>query len=535
MASKKSEGRSFPSSAGSDGYLIEMVRGGDLSAFGELYERHVSVASAVALRNLDNRSDAEDIVAEAFQAVLQSLVSGKGPDTFFRAYLLSTVTRLSHHQNRKAGKIQPSDDVSFLDRLHTEPDPALEEFESRTVTKAFQALPERWQAVLWYLDVEKMKPAAVAPILGLSPNAVSAVALRAREGLRRQYIQAHIGVEPDSNCAKFVAKLGIFIRGGLSRTAEREMRMHLTGCQKCTAAVTELRDVQGTLRAALIPLVTGIPLAAWAGKGAGLSVLGGLAPAKATFVAPFLGQPALVAAVAAAGLGLALGAVGITDHLVPDTRMEQQPSEENPPHHAPSAMPPAPVPSRLPHNSLADTPALPGRPLTPTLEPKPPPAETTSSESPPPPAETTPSESPPPPAETTPSESPSVPSPGSAPPAAPSLGSPAAAAASLREVKHPDGSTSDMQIDFMVGGTAPLGPGKMVFSMGQQAKILESSLRAPEGWSCSLEGQTVATCVTESVQRSDLAFHVTAKWQGGRITFSLSGVGLTTSQFVYNR
>lgn len=69
------------SSAGveSDGHLIGLVRGGDMSAFDELYERHVSVASTVARRNVDNPSDAEDVVAEAFQAVLQSpLRTGAG-------------------------------------------------------------------------------------------------------------------------------------------------------------------------------------------------------------------------------------------------------------------------------------------------------------------------------------------------------------------------------------------------------------------------------------------------------------------------
>src|SRR4029453_18878144 len=161
------------SSAGveSDGHLIGLVRGGDMSAFDELYERHVSVASTVARRNVDNPSDAEDVVAEAFQAVLQSLVVGRGPDNFFRAYLLSTVTRLSHHRNRKAGRSLPSSDDAILDRTLPDPDAVVKAFESHTVAKAFRALPERWQAVLWYLDVERMKPAAGAPPLGLPANA----------------------------------------------------------------------------------------------------------------------------------------------------------------------------------------------------------------------------------------------------------------------------------------------------------------------------------------------------------------------------
>ncbi|WP_224094303.1 sigma-70 family RNA polymerase sigma factor [Arthrobacter sp. StoSoilB13] len=346
------------SSAGveSDGHLIGLVRGGDMSAFDELYERHVSVASTVARRNVDNPSDAEDVVAEAFQAVLQSLVAGRGPDNFFRAYLLSTVTRLSHHRNRKAGRSLPSSDDAILDRTMPEPDAVVKAFESHTVAKAFRALPERWQAVLWYLDVERMKPAAVAPLLGLSANAVSALALRAREGLRRQYLQAHVAEALDSDCAGFASKLGTFIRGGLSRIAERKMRQHLNGCSKCTLALSELKDVQGTMRAVLIPLVTGIPLATLAAKGAGLGVLGGLVPIKAAIVVPAIGQPAVMAMVAVAGLGLALGAVGIVGRLTPDVPMEQLAVETSSSRQESFIGTPAPVPTSNP------SPALPGSP-----------------------------------------------------------------------------------------------------------------------------------------------------------------------------
>ena len=319
MASRKNTNNNSGADVLSDGHYIELVRGGDMSAFDHLYERHISIAAAVARRNVDNPSDAEDVVAEAFQAVLQNLVAGKGPNNFFRAYLLSTVTRLSHHRNRKAGSTLPSSDDAVLDRPLSEPDAAIKAFESDAVAKAFQALPERWKAVLWYLDVERMKPAAVAPILGLSPNAVSALALRAREGLRRQYLQAHVADEHDDECAVYASKLGQYIRGGLSRAASRKMRQHLGGCSKCTHALSELKDVQGSMRAVLLPMVTGVPVALWAGKGAGLGVLGGLAPVKAAIVAPAISQPVMMAVVAAAGLGLALGVSGVAGLFVPET------------------------------------------------------------------------------------------------------------------------------------------------------------------------------------------------------------------------
>jgi hypothetical protein len=76
------------------------------------------------------------------------------------------------------------------------------------------------------------------------------------------------------------------------------------------------------MRAVLLPLVTGIPAALWAGKGAGLGVVGGMVPANAAVAVPALAQPVLMAVIAAAAVGLVLGAVGIVDHLTPDAYVE---------------------------------------------------------------------------------------------------------------------------------------------------------------------------------------------------------------------
>ncbi|WP_200846838.1 sigma-70 family RNA polymerase sigma factor [Arthrobacter sp. 18067] len=503
----------------SDGHLIGLVRSGEMSAFDGLYERHFSIASNVARRNVDNPSDAEDVVAEAFQSVLQSLVAGKGPDTFFRAYLLSTVTRLSHQRNRKAGKVLPSGDESVLDQTLADSDPAISAFESHTVAKAFRALPERWQAVLWYLDVERMKPAAVAPILGLSSNAVSALALRAREGLRRQYLQCHIADQSDEGCAQYVSKLGNFLRGGLSSATERKVREHLHGCSKCTAALAELNDVQGSMRAVLLPLVTGIPVALWAGKGAGLGVLGGMAPAKAALVIPALAKPAVMAIIAAAGVGLVLGAVGIVDHLTPDAYMEERTVETVAPHveNDPKSATPAPAPTRTSAPSPLPTlqpPPVAAAPPDPVQEPSQEPIETAA---------------PVPQPTTTPDPTPS---------AVHSTPAPAKVTGSARRTRSGGYSGTTLDVDFTASGTQPLGNGKAVFSVNQNAWLVEDGVRAPDGWTCTLESRSVLSCVTESVRRDDLHFHVVAGSKRNRddqvLTYTLSGPGIAPNDFSYS-
>ncbi|VXC21534.1 RNA polymerase subunit sigma-70 [Arthrobacter sp. 9V] len=543
-----------------DGKLMELVRSGDLSAFDGLYERHVAVASNVARRNVDNQSDAEDVVAEAFQSVLQSLVSGKGPNTFFRAYLLSTVARLSHQRNLKARKVLPSGDDSVLDQTLADSDAAVGAFESHTVARAFRALPERWQAVLWYLDVERMKPAAVAPILGLSSNAVSALALRAREGLRRQYLQHHVAEQTDIDCSEYASKLGNYIRGGVSKGTARKIREHLDTCPSCTAALAELKDVQGSMRAVLLPLVTGIPASLWAGQGAGLGVAGGMVPGKAalalhSLALPALAQPALMTVIAAAAVGLVMGTVAVVDHMTPDAFREQWavesagvPGEKLP-------VIPTPSPASAPAQSTSIAVAPPVAP--PVAGPVAPPVAAPVAS---PPADAPPVEVPPdvdksgaeepvlqipvePTAAPAPAQAPAplpVTTPSALPSVVPSAPTPAVVNGSVREAGDRESGGTVMDIDFQIAGASPLTAGTAVFSVGKNSWILKNSLRVPEGWTCSFESRSVVSCFTAAVQRTDLSFQLGALSKRGGdgsakdervLTYTLSGPGLVSKRF----
>ena len=53
-----------------DAELISAVRGGDVDAYGALFERHVEAARRLA-RQLVSAGDADDLVSEAFVKVLR--------------------------------------------------------------------------------------------------------------------------------------------------------------------------------------------------------------------------------------------------------------------------------------------------------------------------------------------------------------------------------------------------------------------------------------------------------------------------------
>ncbi|MFF2270409.1 sigma-70 family RNA polymerase sigma factor [Cellulosimicrobium cellulans] len=250
------------SEAFSDAELISAVREGDTSAYGALYERHAAAARTVARQYVRSTADADDVVSDAFARTLSVLQGGGGPDVTFRAYLFTVVRRLSYDLVNGARRTQPTDDertfeTAFGPMASTE-DPTLEGFERSTVTRAYQDLPERWRAVLWYTEVENLSPTEIAPILGLTANGVSALAYRAREGLRQAYLQQHLTSVPAEECRTVNALLGSYVRGGLAKRETARVESHLEGCGDCRALVLELGDVSHGMRAVIAPLVLGV-------------------------------------------------------------------------------------------------------------------------------------------------------------------------------------------------------------------------------------------------------------------------------------
>ena len=279
----------------SDAELILQVRSGDRDAFGVLYERHAAAARALA-RQYVSPADAEDVVADAFSKLFEMLRRGAGPDAGFRPYLYTVVRHRAFDVSRGAARTRPTTDdeiESVLGRVASEEDPALAGFERSVVSKAYFDLPERWREVLWYVLVDDLKPAQVAPVLGLSPNGVSALLYRAKEALRAGYLQQHLTHAPSDTCRSVNPLLGGYVRESLSKRETTKISEHLATCGMCSALVLELHDVAHGMKTVIAPLVLGAGGLALVGAGA---PIGGL----------------VVAAKAGAGAGAAAGAPAAT-------------------------------------------------------------------------------------------------------------------------------------------------------------------------------------------------------------------------------
>jgi len=319
---------------------------------------------------------ADDLTSEAFERTMTVIRGGGGPDVSFRAYIYTAVRRLAYEQTEKGRRTHVTDDFTEFEMPDEVIDPAVTNFERTLVTGAFAGLPERWQAVLWYVEVEGMSPPEVAPLLGLTANGVSALAYRAREGLRQAYLQAHVVAEPArSACEEFRGKLGAYSRDGLASRDQAKVEKHLDTCDECPAILAELRDVGHGMRVIIAPLLLGGAAAAGlalGGSGSSATVAATIvrAPRSAWRTGRVIAAAAAVAAVALVATFLVLTASPSDQPMAASpTSAPASPAVEPRP---PSTPKPTAVPTPAPTTPPARTVPTPGATVPPPAVVEPP-------------------------------------------------------------------------------------------------------------------------------------------------------------------
>jgi RNA polymerase sigma factor (sigma-70 family) len=242
------------SHAPDDAELITLVRAGDRAAFGTLYLRHRASAYHLARRlAAGSNTEQDDLVAEAFRRVLETLLAGRGPDSAFRAYLLTTLRHIAYDKTRQDRRITLIDDLSEADGVPANTvsivftDPAVVACDRALAVTAFAHLPQRLQVVLRHTEIEHRSPAEVAPILDLTPNGVAALAYRARNHLRQEYLQAQLAESSVRRHRAITSRLGAWVRNGLSPRAKARVDAHLQACGDCQALAVELIDINPAL------------------------------------------------------------------------------------------------------------------------------------------------------------------------------------------------------------------------------------------------------------------------------------------------
>lgn len=229
-----------------DVVLLAALRAGDLDAGGALFRRHAGPLRRIATAWAKQPAEGDDLVAETFARVLAIVHAGGGPRDDLRPYLVVTMRNLVSRWSRQRSRVElcetvPESAASGADEL------ALHRSNEKLVWTAYCTLPGRWRTVLWRTEAEGDTPTQVAPLLGLTPNSVAALAMRAREGLRQAYLQVQVPDAEEPVCREPRRRMGAWVRGGLSPRRASVIADHIAGCGACRSVATGLDEANREL------------------------------------------------------------------------------------------------------------------------------------------------------------------------------------------------------------------------------------------------------------------------------------------------
>jgi RNA polymerase sigma-70 factor (ECF subfamily) len=171
--------------------LVRMARGEE-SALGELYDRHARPVFSLALRILQNRADAEDVVQEVFAQVWQQAHRYENERGAVAAWLLM-ITRSRAIDRLRARRARPEsgDEAQAAERLaDAAPMQDLQLLSNEQVAKlrvALGALPDAQRAALELAYYEGLTHAEIAnrlsEPLGTVKTRIRQAVMKLREAL----------------------------------------------------------------------------------------------------------------------------------------------------------------------------------------------------------------------------------------------------------------------------------------------------------------------------------------------------------------
>jgi RNA polymerase sigma-70 factor (ECF subfamily) len=196
-----------------DGQLLEGIAKGDESSLASLYDRYHSLAFGLALRVLNDRGRAEDVVQDAFLSVWRKAGSYAETRGSVKTWL-ATIVRNRAIDVVRGRRESDGDDEAVLLALEDSRPSILEQ-----VTASLDAGVVR--QIVAGLPPEQRHAIALAYFEGLSHSEIAAatqlplgtVKSRIRLGMQRLKAQLlEVGMQPDREATPAIAGIGAMIR-----------------------------------------------------------------------------------------------------------------------------------------------------------------------------------------------------------------------------------------------------------------------------------------------------------------------------------
>jgi DNA-directed RNA polymerase specialized sigma24 family protein len=152
-----------------------------------LYRRHDGFGRAVAFNRGLRGPAIDDVVNEAWTAIVGLLAQGRGPEMNFQGYLARAIGNAAVEAWRKSGQEILTDHHELLDTLHAYPVAPVDDDAIRVAhaRAALGRLPDYQQQILARVFSGRPDYAALAAADDVSVNAVAQRAARAKRALRR--------------------------------------------------------------------------------------------------------------------------------------------------------------------------------------------------------------------------------------------------------------------------------------------------------------------------------------------------------------
>ena len=172
-----------------DAELVELAKGGDVRAYGELVDRYREISFRTAYLIARNGADAEDATQDAFVKAYYALDRFRSAEPF-RPWILRIVSNEARNRRRSAGRRErlalrvverrgPGDAAPSPDAA------AIAQETRRTLVAALEMLPERDREVIACRYLLELSEVETATTLGIRPGTVKSRLSRGLARLRR--------------------------------------------------------------------------------------------------------------------------------------------------------------------------------------------------------------------------------------------------------------------------------------------------------------------------------------------------------------
>ena len=223
----------------SDSRLVELARGGDGSAFAELFHRYYAAVYDFAARMMRDAGEAEDVAHETFRDAM-ALMGGMGPNATFRGWIFSIARNLALDRldgrsamgPRADGTREPAFSVLDTQSLAS-PDAAEAQALAPLVWEAAAALDDRQLSLLVLHLRQHLDEAEMAQVIGVPEEHAPLILARLVKAARGAMQDVVLALDSGYRCEGLEALIGPHAEAGLPAATRRAIEAHAADCERC--------------------------------------------------------------------------------------------------------------------------------------------------------------------------------------------------------------------------------------------------------------------------------------------------------------